>query len=83
MAADPTLQPIGWKPDLDEVTRARIELGTSPLQIAAEIVEDVHTQLREAMKLTDCTEHRDLHLRLGNEINDLDDVVALLMERCS
>lgn len=83
MAAGPKIQPLGEGPNVDAVTRARLELGTSPLEIAAERLEDARLEMREAMKLTDCTEHRDLHLRLGNEINALDDTRAMLMERYS
>jgi hypothetical protein len=69
--------------DLDPVTRERIGMGVSPLAIAAERLEEARMSLREAMKFIDCTEHRDLHLRLGNEVNSQDDLRAVLMERCS
>jgi hypothetical protein len=69
--------------DLDGITRARIEMGISPLEIAAERLEEARHSMREAMKFIDCTEHRDLHLRLGNEVDSQDDLRALLMERCS
>lgn len=75
---------IGGGPDLDAVKRMRIEeCGTSPLEMAAEELVHYRACLIEAMKLTDCTEHRDLHLRLANFVKDQDDFRALLMERCS
>jgi hypothetical protein len=77
----PTLQRIEQTPDVDAVTRTRLELGTSPLELAAERIEDARPELREALKMLDCTEHRDLHLRLGNLVNDLVDFRSLLAER--
>jgi hypothetical protein len=77
------LERISETVDVDAVTRARLEMGISPLEIAAERLEEGRLSLREAMKFIDCTEHRDLHLRLGNEILRQDDLRALLMERCS
>jgi hypothetical protein len=74
---------IGGAADVDAVTRARIEMGISPLEIAAERLEEARLSLLEAMKFIDCTDHRDLHLRLGCEVNAQDDLRALLMERCS
>ncbi len=68
-------------PDLDAVKRMRIELGTTPVEFAAERLEDVRPELREAMKELDCTEHRDLHVRLAGLISEIDDLRAVMAER--
>ena len=70
-------------PDLSPLQRMRIQAGTSPLEMAAEELLLNRGGFIEAMKLTDCTKHRDLHFRLGNFVKDFDDIRALLMERCS
>lgn len=77
----PDLQPIAERPDLDAVKRMRMEMGTTPVEFAAERLEDIRPELREAMKDLDCTEHRDLHVRLGALVNEIDDLRAVMAER--
>jgi len=68
---------------MNEVQKARIELGTSPVEIAAEHFEDARPELREALKMLDCTQHRDVYERVQRLVLELDDVRALLAERYS
>jgi len=66
---------------MNEVQKARIELGTSPVEIAAEYLEDSRPELREALKMLDCTEHRDLYERVQGLVLEIDDLRAILAER--
>lgn len=83
MPATPTLQPIAQFPDVSTVQRMRIEMGTTLPELAMEEIEDVRPGLREAMKLLDSSETRDLHVKVGKLVNDLDDLRAVLAERHS
>jgi hypothetical protein len=67
---------------LAPVKAFRIEMGTTLPEFAAELIEDdARVALREAMKYLDCDEYRDLHLRISNFVDQLDDVAAVLKER--
>jgi hypothetical protein len=83
MPAHPTLQPITELPNLDAVKRMRLEMGATPIEFAAEHLEDARPELLEAMKALDSSECRDLHVRVGKLINELDDLRCLLAERHS
>lgn len=65
----------------DRVTRMRLDLGTSPVELVAERLEDVRPELREALKLLDCIEHRDVFARVQSLITEIDDVRSVLAER--
>lgn len=73
--------PITERPDLGAVKRMRMEMGSTPVEFAAEHLEEARPELIQAMKCLDTSEHRDLHLRLGNLVIALDDLRALLAER--
>jgi hypothetical protein len=75
-------EPIDARPDLDAVKRMRMEMGVTEIEFAGEHLEQARPELLEAMKCLDSTEHRDLHLRLGNFLNELDDFRSVLAERC-
>lgn len=78
---EPTLQPITETVNTDAVRRMRQELGTTPLEFAAEHLEDARPELVEAMKDLDASETRDLHVRVGKIVNEIDDLRAVLAER--
>jgi hypothetical protein len=69
------------RPDLDAIKRMRMEMGTTSVELAAERLENARPELIEAMKSLDTTEDRDLHVRVGKVVNDLDDVRVLLAGR--
>lgn len=58
---------------LDSLKRARLELGTTRAQMAAEEIESARPYLIEALKLLDTTEDRDRHVRLLAIVAGLDD----------
>lgn len=72
---------ITERPDLDAVKRMRMELGATPVEFAAEHLEFARPELLEAMKSLDCSEHRDLHVRVGRVVNEIDDLRAIFAER--
>ncbi len=72
---------IGMRPNLDAVQRMRIEMGATPYEFASEHLEDARPELREAMKWLDTSKDRDLHVRLGNVVNEIDDLRSILAER--
>lgn len=65
----------------DTVRRMREEMGATPITFAAEHLEDARPELIQAMHELDSTETRDLHILVGNVVNDLDNLRALLAER--
>ncbi len=71
----------GLATSLDAVKRMRLEMGTTPVELAAEHVEDARPELLEAMKCLDSSEDRALHMRLGKFLIELDDFRAVLAER--
>jgi hypothetical protein len=57
------------------------ELGVTPrMSIAGHLEDARRTELMAAMRLADSSEDRDLHVRLGRFVNDLDDFRAVLAE---
>ena len=65
----------------DAVKRMRMEMGTTRVELAAEHLEFARPELLEAMKDLDCSEHRDLHVRVGRVVYLVDDLRAILAER--
>jgi len=77
----PELTPVADLPNLSAVKRMRMEIGASPLEFAAEHLEDARPELMQALKFLDCTEHRDVYERLQKVVLEVDDLRSVLAER--
>lgn len=74
---------INTQANLSAVEQMRRDSGTTSVELVAEHVEDARTALMKAMRCADETETRDLHVRIGLFVNELDDFRAVLAERHS
>jgi hypothetical protein len=70
-------------PDLNAVQRMRLDLGTTRPELALERLEDSRVEVREAMKVVDTSEDRDLHKAIATHLDRLDDLMAVVRERMS
>lgn len=55
--------------------------GAAAVEAASDQVEDARPNLIKAMGSLDCPEHRDLHMRVGRLVLELDDLRSILAER--
>lgn len=68
---------------LGAIERMRFELGTTRAEMALERLQEARLEIREAMKLVDTTEDRDLHVAIGEHLIRHDALMDVIKERSS
>lgn len=67
--------------DLRPTQRMLLDMGRTPADLVGAELEDAREALMEAIKLADKLGERDLHVRIGKLVLELDDLRAFVAER--